>query len=504
MDFGRLIDKAIMTVAPAWGVKRMAHRLRGELIERKYEGASKSYRTGSFPLNNLSANKDIGMDATLLRQRAKYLYQNTWTGKRAINVLANGIVGTGITPHFNIGFDENQQAIKSKELDIIKDFWRKWGEQCCCDFYGRLSFYGVTKLAAKTMCRDGEILLLRRRVPLSESPIGIQVQALEMEYLADYINYQVLPGGGWTMNGIEYDKRGKCVAYWLFQRHPSEWYTQPVRVPAADIIHPLMVDFAGQNRGVPKASTVIVAEKDLAEYEDAERMGKKVQAAYALFRVTNDPDKIDSISMDPKDYDGGEDLERIEPGSIYHLYPGEQIQSHTPPTASGTEDYRASAHRGIAAGYEVTYEQLTGNLGNVNFSSYRAGWIENSRTLEDIQWMTVIPIVCDGMIRWFLEALLLCPGGLMELPKQLNVTWTPPRREMLDPVKETAARKNEMRMGRLSWSEDVRQNGDNPDIVFKQIVEDKKRFEQAGIHAEWLPDLDAVPADNGKLTGTGK
>lgn len=474
------------------------------LATRKYEGASRGSRTGSFPLNNLSPNKDIGMDATLLRQRARYLYQNTWTAKRSINALSNGIVGTGITPTFKIGYDVEQDNSNNRELEIIKSLWRIFGEKLKCDFYGRLNFYGLEKLIAKTFNRDGEVLALRRRVPFSESPLGIQIQILEMEYLADYINYQVLPGGGWTMNGIEYDKRGKRIAYWLFQRHPSEWYTQPVRVLAEDVIHVLHVDFPAQNRGVPRASTVIVTERDLNEYEDAELMGKKVQATHSAFRITNDPDKIEGISMNRDDYDSDEDLEKLEPGSIYHLYPGEQIQFNTPPTASGTEDYRKSKYRGIASGYEVTYEMMTGDFSNVNFSSGRMGWIEHGRTIDDIQWMTLIPIFCDGAMGWFLEAILTCPGGLMALPKDLNITWTAPSREMIDPVKETAALKNLMRSGLKPWSEAIKGRGDNPDDVIKQYKEDYKRFKDAGINVEWLPNLDAVASDPAKLNATGK
>jgi len=499
-----MLDNVIMVFAPAAGARRLANRQRGEAMNRKYEGASRGSRTGSFPLNNLSANKDIGMDATLLRQRARYMYQNTNTAKRAINSLANGIVGTGIVPSFKIGYDKGSEGVQMPSVNLMKDFWRAWGEKLCCDFYGRLNFYGVQKLVAKTFKRDGEVMVLRRQVPFSESPIGIQLQLLEMEYLADYINYQILPGGGWTMNGIEYDKRGKRVAYWLFQRHPSEWYTHPVRVSAENVIHVLHVDFPAQNRGVPSAAPTIIAERDLDEYEDAELMAKKVQASHAAFRVTNDPDKIDNISFDRKDYDDEETLEKLEPGSIYHLYPGEQIQFNTPPTAPGAEEYRKSKHRAIAAGYEVTYEMMTGDYSNVNFSSGRMGWIEHQRTIEDAQWMTMVPIFCDGVMKWFLDALLLCPGGLIKLPDNLNITWTTPRREMIDPTKETAAIKNEMRMGRKPWSEMIRENGDDPDTVFKQIVEDYKRFKDAGINAEWLPNLDAVPSDNNKLNATGK
>ncbi len=458
---------------------------------RKYEGASHSKRTSGFPLNNLSPNKDIGMDATLLRQRSRYLYQNTPYAKRAINAIANGMVGTGIQPKVKTGSVRAQKTLKR--------LWKTFGETTMCDFNGRLDFYGLQKLISKTYKRDGECMILRRRVPVAESITGIQYQVLEMEYLADYINYQILPGGGYTINGIEYDKRGKALYYWLFQRHPSEWWTQPEKYPVNDICHILDVDYPGQNRGVPSAAPTIIAERDLDDYEDAEIVGKKVQASQALFRVTNDPEKMES-PPNIDDYDKDEDLEKIEPGAIYHLFPGEQIQFNTPPTSPGAEDFRRSKQRNIAAGYEVTYEMMTGDLNNVNFSSGRMGWIEHQRSVEHWQWMTLIPTFCVRAFNWFLEQVpLTITSDISYLPDDIEVSWTTPRREMIDPVKETSALKMQMRCGLKSWSEVVRSQGDDPDDVRRQIIEDKKTFTDAKLHAEWLPDLDLpkpLPVDS--------
>jgi len=255
---------------------------------------------------------------------------------------------------------------------------------------------------------------------------------------------------------------------------------------------------------VPAAAPTIIAERDLDEYEDAELMAKKVQASHAAFRVTNDPDKIDGLSMDRGEYTSDEDLEKLEPGSIYHLYPGEQIQFNTPPTAPGAEEYRGSKQRNIAVGYEVTYEMISGDLRKVNFSSGRMGWIEHQRTIEHKQWMTLIPVFCDGIMGWYMEQMLVCPGGVVSIPQELTVLWTAPRREMLDPVKETNAIKNQLRSGLKSWSEAVREQGDNPDDLFKQIQDDVKRFKDGEIHVEWSPDLDAVPSDGNELNATGK
>jgi len=457
-------------------------------VNRKYEGAAHGRRTDGFPVNNLSANKDIGRDATLLRQRTKYLYQNTTNAKRAINAIANGMVGTGIQLTINSS-DKRAEA-------YLRKLWLLFAEETTCDFNERLDFYGIEKLVAKTYKRDGELLILRRRVPLSENPIGIQLQALEMEFLATYLNDQRLSGGGYIMNGIEYDSRGKVKAYWLFQRHPSEWWTEPVRTLAEDVIHPLDVDYPGQNRGVPSGSATIIEEKDLDEYEDAELMGKKTQASFAMARVTLDSDKLDG-NINPEDYDANEDLEKIEPGTIYRLYPGEQLQSMTPPAAAGNEDYKKGKQRSIASGYEVTYEMMTGDLSEVNFSSGRMGWIEHQRCLDHWQWMTLIPGFCKRVLKWFLEQVPLIPGSpLLRLPDDLTFAWTPPKREMLDPVKESAAKVKLLRAGLVSWTDTVKSSGDNPEEVLAQIKRDIKAFKDAGVEAEWSANLLPTPLPN--------
>jgi lambda family phage portal protein len=463
-------------------------------VKRKYEGADRGRRLNGFPLNNLSPNKDIGQDATLLRQRAKYLYQNSIYARRAINAIANGAVGTGILP--------TVKTTNARAMASIKAAWDVFGETTKCDFNGRLTFYGLQHLVTKTYCRDGECMVLRRRVPFAQSPTGMQYQVLEMEFLADYINIQLLPGGGYTLHGIQYTKLGKVEGYWLFNRHPSEWWTQPELYPADDVIHVFDVDYPAQGRGVTKSSTTIIPENELRQYEDAEIVAKKVQASHALFRVTNDDKFTDPDNVNADDYDSNEDLEKVEPGTIYRLYPGEDIKSNTPPTAQGAEDFRRSKQRNIASGYEVTYEMLTGDLSKVNFSSGRMGWIEHGRSIEHWQWNTIIPIFCDRAFQWFLDQLPITPGSsIISLPPDLKITWTTPRREMIDPVKETNALKNQARSGFKAFSEIVKGQGDDPEAVVKQIALDLAMFKKYGINAEWLPNLDIDIATPAKMKG---
>mgnify|MGYP000910321870 CR=1 FL=1 len=71
----------------------------------------------------------------------------------------------------------------------------------------------------------------------------------------------------------------------------------------------------------------------------------------------------------------------------------------------------------------------------------------------------------------FIEAAIVA-GHIAE---SVPAGWTPPRREMIDPTKETAAAKEQVRCGFISRSEVVRQNGFDPDQVLDEIAEDNRK-----------------------------
>jgi len=58
----------------------------------------------------------------------------------------------------------------------------------------------------------------------------------------------------------------------------------------------------------------------------------------------------------------------------------------------------------IAAGVGLTYELLTGDLSQVNYSSIRAGLIEFRRRMEALQWQLLVPGLCQPVWRRFVLA----------------------------------------------------------------------------------------------------
>jgi lambda family phage portal protein len=212
--------------------------------------------------------------------------------------------------------------------------------------------------------------------------------------------------------------------------------------------------------------------KDFDDYEDAELVRQKIAACFAVFVEDADP------SSAPGGGGSSETLERVEPGIIEHLPPGKRMTFASPPVTQNYDNYSRKILQAIAAGYGITYEAMTGDLSNVNFSSGRMGWLEMHRQIEDWQHNMIIPMLCDRVWGWFSEASAIATGLSAG---DMTVTWTPPRRMMIDPVKETQAIKEQVRNGLMSWPEAVREQGYEPDQVLTEIAEWNSKFDEAEI-----------------------
>jgi hypothetical protein len=86
--------------------------------------------------------------------------------------------------------------------------------------------------------------------------------------------------------------------------------------------------------------------------------------------------------------------------------------------------------RGISAGFGTSYETLTNDYSNVNFSSGRMGWLEFNRNIERYKWLMMILRLCDKVYGWFIEASRL--AGHIPFAANPSVSWTPPRRDELE------------------------------------------------------------------------
>jgi capsid protein len=132
----------------------------------------------------------------------------------------------------------------------------------------------------------------------------------------------------------------------------------------------------------------------------------------------------------------------------------------------------------IAAGFRVPHALLSGRLDKVNYSSSKIGIEGFRRTMSALQWQVIIPMLCEPLWRWFLEAAYLA-GKIdhMDHPAE----WSPPRMYSADPARDVAAMLAEVRAGFRSWDSVVAETGFNPDEVLAEVVARNKKFDADGV-----------------------
>ena len=310
-----------------------------------------------------------------------------------MQALVSNLVGTGIMPR--------ARASRQKLVRDADSLWQRFAETADAD--GQTDLYGLQALAARTMAESGEVLVrLRDRRPEDGLPVPLQLQLLEPDHL-DHSKTAELPDGGFVLQGVEFDPLGRRRAYWLFPVHPGEAasFAQlrlvSQRVPA-DRCCICSSGCARADQGACMVAPSIVKLRDLDEYDDAELVRKKIEACFAAF-VTGDEDgaTLGASSTDAE----GRRIERFEPGMIEYLPSGKDVRFATPGASGGYAEYMRVQLHAIAAGVGLTYELLTGDLSQVNYSSIRAGLIEFRRRIEALQWQLLIPGLCQPVWRRF-------------------------------------------------------------------------------------------------------
>lgn len=488
-----ILDRAISWVDPKAGVERARLRAVEKVIkdsQRAYDGATKGRRGERWSKRNSgsNANHDIARDLQILRDRATDAYKNNPSAFKAIRTIQNNVIGTGIMPT-PVGV--NGPLTKS-EIKLIKSEWKKFAETTICDFDGSFNYYGLQSLAMRTVAIKGETFVFKQRDNSSRIPIKMQVLS---PHMIDHRKSSLTVIGrkdNYIVQGVEFNSKGKKVGYWIFDHNPNNEYSMkiaPVFLPIEDIIHVFYKEFPEQVRGVPFGTASMLSMADLDDYKDAQLILQKISACHVAFTTK----QTDDSGLDVGE--NGEKIDRMEPGMIETLSPGEQVTFNRPPTPGNFSDYVSKNEQANAAGFGVTYEQMTGDLGNVNFSSGRMGWIEANRQVEDWQYNMFIPQFCDPSFRWFIEGLKL--RGLLKSDKEVTAEWTPQGREMLDPVKEMNGLILELKAGLISWDEACKRRGYNPETLFEQMKLDKQKFKEAGIEVEWIlsPEASADPSN---------
>ncbi|MBF0342016.1 MAG: phage portal protein [Magnetococcales bacterium] len=464
-----MFDRIVTAISPERGLRRIRARSAIEVLRREYDGAKTGRRTDGWVTVGSDANAEISMASSRLRNRARDLVRNNPFAAKAVITYAASMVGSGIRPR-------PKAATKALNAQIT-GLWEEFSNQCDAD--GRTNFYGLQTLMVRSMVESGECLLQIINRPSSLGlKVPLQLRILEADHL-DGTRDGNLPGGGLIHQGIEFDTFGSRVAYWLYPQHPGSANTaglmKSIRVPASNIIHLFDRMRPGQNRGVSWFAPALLRMRDLDDYDEAELIRKKVEACFVGFVINADPNQ--SLTQVRQEADEKR-VEMFEPGMVSYLPPGKDIRFGSPAPTSGYVEYMRWHFHAVSAAMGLTYELLTGDLSQVNYSSLRAGLIEFRRRIDAMQRQLLIPQLCNPVWNRFLvtaQAAGVIGNG------EIHTQWTPPRFEAVDPQKDTMGEILLIRGGLMSLAEGIARQGYDPDVVTAEFAEMNKVLDQLGL-----------------------
>jgi lambda family phage portal protein len=445
------------------------------MLVRHYEAGAVGRRTQGWNRATGDANAVLLGYLERVRNNVRDLTRNNPYAESALTTIVDHVVGWGIVAAPKKGSSPKAPS------NVARALWKAWAETKACDADGRQDFYGLQAQVMRTVVEAGECLVRRRwRRPEDELPIPLQLQVLEPDFLDTQKEGAANESGNRIIQGVEFNRIGQRVAYWLFSEHPGSIvpgtrFSASHRIPASEILHVFKPGRPGQVRGPSWFAQVLLRMKDFDEYDDATLMKQKIAACLAVIMTDIDGS---APALGTKDTTATPELDSLEPGMILRGPPGQSIGVIQPPSVNEYDAYSKAQLRAIATGLGVTFEDLTGDYVGLPFSAARMSRLRHWARVHGWRWKMLIPQFCDPVWGWAMEAAAIVSPGLTERP---IAEWTAPPMPMIEPDKEGLAYARNIRAGITSLSESHRELGYDPDVLLAEIASDNEKLDALGL-----------------------
>lgn len=478
-----VLDRLIGYVSPAAELRRLQARNRIEMAakansatKRLYEGAQPGRRTDGWIRTASDANAEIVRAAPALRKSARDLVRNNAYAALALQEWE----GNAAPLAARAQVDETDAATARKLNEAVDALWY---EQCQAIDPNGDTFDAQQCLAVRSIVESGAVLVRRIEGSANErAPLPFHLQILEPDHL-DGSQDRELPDGGAIIGGVEIDAAGQVQRYHILREHPgaAAVFTRRLGsapVPASEMLHVFERLRPEQLHGASWFAPVIVKARDLDQYDEAELVRKQIESCMAAF-VEDVDSSLGDYTLGASVFDSnGDRIEEFRPGMIGYLPSGRRVTMAVPSSSGGYSEYMRTQLRGYAAGLALTYELLTGDMSQVNFSSGRMGLAGFKRRVRKLHNKVLIPRLLDPVWRWFITY-AQAAGKVDE--RKIWAKWTPPRWDSIQPVDDATADLINMRSGAATFGQVVSERGYDPVDQLREIAEYNSILDNLGI-----------------------
>lgn len=398
-----------------------------------------------------------------------------------------GLIGEGNWPRPKIlKRNASNKYDFDQKLNIeILNRWEAWSKHASANGD---SIYQLQRIAANAFFIDGGILfhkVYKKR--------GLCIEAIEIDQLDS--SYDVDNGkGNRVVNGIEIDEYNEPIAYYISKRFPTESTSETQRILAKDIINLYDRERASAITGISRLASAAMNFKNINSFRIDTMTLARVATGYGLFVETANPEDHFGSQVDSS----SEDIDYIDPGAVHYLRPGESIKSVNalhPGTTYGP--FVKSELQAASVGSGMSYESASNDGSNTNFSGARQ-MLLFERAMIRSTFAIFEEILYNRIYEWFMDYEvylngLSIPNYEEDKDRYLKCSWSRPKTEWVDPLKDSKAAAEEVALGVNTITEICEVNGKDIEEIVATKKYEKELFKNAGLD---FPEVMAVVNQN--------
>lgn len=440
---------------------------------RAYAGARFNRLTSDWVTTGTSADSEIKGSFKALRNRARQLCRDNDYARQALRAIENNVIGHGIKHQGQVRMQRGGRLDDAVNAQIHAE-WMRWTNKNRCDVSGILGFHDMERLLVRSLAESGEVFIRMIRRPFGDSRVPFALQVLESDYLIDDDQPRAAEGNTVRM-GIEVDSYLRPQAYHFYANHPGDVYAghpsngRRIRVPASEVIHLFIPERPSQTRGVTWFASALTRLHMLQGYEEAEVVRARASSALMGFITSPEGELVGDEVYE------GERVQDFQPGVFRYLNSGENVVVPDLNAPDGQlEPFTRSMLRAVAAGVGVSFESISKNFSEANYSSSRLSLLEERDTYRVLQRFMVEnfhQIVFDQWLEMaVLSGALNLPGYDSNPDRYRASRWVARSWEWVDPQKEVEAYKTAVRCGFKTLGQVIAEQGGDLDetLVMRQ------------------------------------
>lgn len=314
--------------------------------------------------------------------------------------------------------------------------------------------------------------------------------------------------------GVALDEWGAAIGYHVLRAHPGDritpmadaftWDYVPRDIDGRpNFVHAFSKKRAGERRGVSALISVVRKHKQVADIDDLEMQAISVNSALAAF-VTS-PFDLEELA---EAMDAGKVSDAMrqvtEAQNAYYkalplnfrnaqinfMQPGENVELSKPehPNANFESFFRQSL-RNIASAAGLTYEMLTMDWSNVNYSSARAALLVIYKSLNAVRDGFAAQFMAPWYGAWLEEVfdrrLIKLPPGAVSFEANragwCGAEWIGTGRGWIDPLREAQASGLRLSTGQSSRKDEAAEQGRDWKKTALQAARERKFYKGLGL-----------------------